>query len=245
MSDQKPPLDDAEFDAYADQYAAGMDNSLKAMLGESADDFIAVKLDWLRHRFPDLYGTGTQTLLDYGCGAGALLSAMVRWGWQTQMTGCDISERMLEQARQRWDVQAGPMPDFTVQQNARTPFEDNSFDVVVISAVLHHIPLDQRDAALSEIHRVLKPTGSVVVFEHNTHNPVTRYVVSRTPIDQNAILLPPRETRTRLVTCGFAPSKTDYIMFAPPRTAGLRKLDRYLGWLPLGAQYATYASKSA
>ncbi|MCC0019204.1 MAG: methyltransferase domain-containing protein [Rhodobiaceae bacterium] len=239
----KPTIERAEFDEYAQAYSAGMDNKLKAMLGESADDFILVKLNWLERRFPELATSQELNLLDYGCGTGALLRAMARRGWLVTKTGCDISEGMLQQGRALWDEACGPMPTFSVQDCVRTEFADNCFDVVIISAVLHHIPLDQRNAALSEILRVLKPGGSVVVFEHNTHNPVTRYVVANTPIDQNAILLPPKETVSRLSQCGFSASATVYIMFAPPKTELLRQLDRFLGWLPLGAQYAVTAAK--
>jgi len=45
--------------------------------------------------------------------------------------------------------------------------------------------------------------GHVVVFEHNPLNPVTRFVVARTPIDPNAILLRAAEVMRGLSGAGF------------------------------------------
>ena len=42
----------AEFNSYAHGYAAGMDHPTKRLLGNSADEFIAVKLRWLLRTFP-------------------------------------------------------------------------------------------------------------------------------------------------------------------------------------------------
>jgi ubiquinone/menaquinone biosynthesis C-methylase UbiE len=45
------------------------------------------------------------------------------------------------------------------------PVEDNSMDLVLMFKSLHHVPLDQMDRALSEIHRVLKPGGLAYISE--------------------------------------------------------------------------------
>jgi hypothetical protein len=83
------------------------------------------------------------------------------------------------------------------------------------------------------------------VFEHNPRNPVVRYVVARTPIDANAILLDAREVWQGLQGAGRFRLATDYLMFMPPGLAFLEPVDRALAWLPLGAQYAVAAHKPA
>ena len=113
----------------------------------------------------------------------------------------------------------------------------------MISAVLHHVPVAERPAVYTELGRVLKPGGRLYVFEHNPRNPLVRYVVARTPIDENAILLDHREVRQGLLDAACYEVKTDYLMFMPPGIAFLRGIDRMLGWLPLGAQYAVSAHK--
>lgn len=236
----------AEFDAHASGYDAGMDNPVKAMLGRDADQFLQVKLDWLLRHMPELAIAGPQfRLLDYGCGTAALMRLMARQGLRPAFAGCDISAGMLEEAARTWPAEAGSAPELGLQDGARTLFPDGRFDLVVISAVLHHVPVEERPAVYAEIHRVLRPGGRVVVFEHNPLNPVTRYVVARTPIDSNAILLRATEAEAGLAAAGFAPPETSYLMFAPPRLPLAGRLESLLGWLPLGAQYATTATRVA
>jgi len=232
-----------EFDAYAQSYSAGMDDPLKAMLGKSAEDFIAVKVDWLGGKFPRLVDTGESRLLDYGCGAGAFLRVLRRRHWRADLAGSDISEGMLETARHTWPGDLGTPPLLTLQDGSLTNYPASSFDVVIISAVLHHVPLTERAGVIAEIRRVLKPGGHIVIFEHNPLNPVTRYVVARTPIDKNAILLGSGEATALLTSQRFATPATEYIMFAPPGMPVLRPIDNLLRWCPLGAQYVTYATR--
>ena len=132
------------------------------------------------------------------------------------------------------------------QDGARTPFADGQFDVVTISAVLHHVPVAERPAVYAELGRVLKPGGRLYVFEHNPRNPLVRYVIARTPIDENAILLDATRgaARTARMSARYD-LDTDYLMFMPPGLAVLRPVDRALAWLPLGAQYVVVARKPA
>ena len=54
---------------------------------------------------------------------------------------------------------------------------------------------------------VLKPGGRLYVFEHNPRNPLVRYVIARTPIDENAILLDAREVQHGLLGAGATSSR--------------------------------------
>ena len=238
----------AEFDRHAAGYDGGLDNPIKRMMGNSPDQFIAVKARWLLRREKALAGGGL-ALLDYGCGAGDLMRVLAgligNKGARTNFTGCDVSTGMLAEAAQRWPHNLGPAPVLEVQDGARTPFADGRFDIATASAVLHHVPPAERKAVYAELGRVLKPGGRLYVFEHNPRNPLVRHVIARTPIDANAILLDADEVRHGLLDTARYEVETDYLMFMPPGITFLRPIDRALAWLPLGAQYAVTARKAA
>jgi SAM-dependent methyltransferase len=239
----RPPVA-AEFDAHAPGYAAGMENPVKAMLGDSAEQFVAVKLRWLLRRRPALSAAGCgMRVLDYGCGAGTMLRLMAANGFRGRLTGCDVSQGMLDEAARRWS--GGPAPVLRLQRGASAPFPGGSFDLVLISAVLHHVALQERPEVYAELCRLIRPGGTIVVFEHNPLNPVTRYVVARTPIDRDAVLLRASEVESGLRAAGARVGRTRYLMFAPPRLRSLERLDDMLGWLPLGAQYVVEATVRA
>ena len=234
----------AEFDRHAQSYDGGLDNPIKRMMGDSADQFIAVKTRWLMRREPGLRKGGL-SVLDYGCGAGDLMRVLAEQGARADFTGCDVSAGMLAEVGKRWPSGLGPVPTLAAQEAAKTPFADRQFDIVTISAVLHHVPVEERHAVYRELGRVLKPGGRIYVFEHNPRNPLVRYVIARTPIDENAILLDAREVRYGLLDTARYELETDYLMFMPPGLRWLRFVDRALAWLPLGAQYAVAARKPA
>jgi len=232
-----------EFDAYAEGYDAGMDQGLKALAGENADAFIAVKVRWLLRRWPDLRTNPALSILDYGCGAGTLSRLLRAAGVSAQLTGTDVSAGMLREAARLWALPSPP-PRLEVQNGAATGLPSDSFDLIAISAVLHHVPLDQRAEVYAELQRLLRPGGRLVVFEHNPWNPVTSFVVARTPIDHDAILLAPPEVTASLRAGGWRDVRARHLMFLPPRLGALARMaDRLFGWLPLGGQYAVTASK--
>ena len=162
------------------------------------------------------------------------------------MTGvqtCALPILLLEVAK-RWPDRLGPPPMLAPQQEAKTPFADGQFDVVLISAVLHHVPPETRAQVYGELGRITKSGGRIYVFEHNPRNPLVRHVIARTPIDRNAVLLDAREVNHGLLATRRYHLETDYLMFMPPALTFLRAVDRALAWLPLGAQYVVAARKA-
>ena len=101
-------------------------------------------------------------VLDLGCGTGRHCFEIVRRG--ANVIGLDLSQPDLSQARDWLAAMeiAGEASgaSLTTRGNAlRLPFADASFDHVVISEVLEHVPADT--AAMREIFRVLRPGGRV------------------------------------------------------------------------------------
>ena len=80
-----------------------------------------------------------------------------------QLTGFDISEAMLEKARKR-AKELGRTVDLRLGDAHAIAFPDATFDTVVSTFSLCSIPDDR--LAISEIKRVLRPGGRVVLAEH-------------------------------------------------------------------------------
>ena len=101
-------------------------------------------------------------ILDVGCATGRLLSQFAQAGCQ-HLHGIDLAPKILEVAEKKLSEYDSSIQLRTADAEDEIPWPDNSFDVVTLTGVLHHFyrPLD----ALSEIHRVLRPNGHLVVIE--------------------------------------------------------------------------------
>jgi SAM-dependent methyltransferase len=92
-------------------------------------------------------------ILDVGCGTGANLLMLSRYG---DAEGVDVSEDALAFCRERGlaDVRQGAGEEL--------PYDDNTFDLVTAFDVVEH--MDDDLAGLSEMYRVLRPGGHVLLF---------------------------------------------------------------------------------
>lgn len=118
-------------------------------------------------------------VLDVGCGTGSLtLAAWRRAGPTGEVHGIDAASEMIEVARSK-ATRAQANIDFQTGLVEQIPFPDASFDVVLSSLMLHHLPDDLKRRGFAEIKRVLKPGGLLfaVDFEPPT-NAVLRLVMS-------------------------------------------------------------------
>lgn len=105
-------------------------------------------------------------LLDLGCGFGRHAYEAVRRG--ADVVACDLALEELAKVREIYGVMevegetpAGVSASVACADATLLPYPDDSFDRVIASEVLEHIPDD--DAALAELSRVLRPGGSIAV----------------------------------------------------------------------------------
>jgi len=104
-------------------------------------------------------------VLDVGTGPGYLaLVASKLVSPDGVAVGIDASPEMIERARMR-AARHGSQADYAVSTAESLPFEDDSFDVVVSRLVFHHLPGDVKMRALSEMARVLRPGGRVLIVD--------------------------------------------------------------------------------
>jgi ubiquinone/menaquinone biosynthesis C-methylase UbiE len=117
--------------------------------------------------------SGNERVLDAGCGLGLALIGCAKKLTTGKAVGIDLwagkdlsnnnpeatrANAAAEGVADRVDVETG---DIT-----RLPFPDASFDAVISMTVIHNIPSrDDRDQALREFVRVLKPGGRIAIFD--------------------------------------------------------------------------------
>jgi ubiquinone/menaquinone biosynthesis C-methylase UbiE len=124
--------------------------------------FDARCVDYARDRFSHIAGTEGwpyPTSLELGCGTGFFTLNLKLAGVLEQGHVTDLSPGMVDVAR-RNARSLGFEVDGRVADAERLPYEDDSFDLVVGHAVLHHIP--DVELAIREVLRVLKPGGRFV-----------------------------------------------------------------------------------
>jgi SAM-dependent methyltransferase len=222
------------FDAYSAEYAALIRDPIREKFAASNRFFFERKLDVIRS-FYRRRGVETRKLswLDIGCGQGDMLR--VSKSYFGSAVGCDPSEGMLQSCGDL-DVRRQPSEDLL-------PFENHTFDFVTAICVYHHIPNDRRAAFTAEALRLVKPHGIFCVIEHNPLNPVTRLIVSRTPVDAGAHLLTAGRTRRLLSAAGANVLETRYFLLLPqPVYRYFGRLEDWLMRVPAAGQYSVFSS---
>ncbi|MCZ0731852.1 class I SAM-dependent methyltransferase [Mycolicibacterium iranicum] len=104
-----------------------------------------------------------EKVIDIGCGTGyfaATLAPIVGSGGF--VVGIDPSAQLIQYADDHTPVNCG----FTVTGAENLPFPDAAFDLAVSSLAFHHIPEELWPQALSEIFRVLRPSGRLFLADY-------------------------------------------------------------------------------
>jgi len=226
----------ARFDELSSSYDDLLRDPLRDRFTGQESMFFHRRKSELIRRFFRRRKTETSALhhLDVGCGKGELLNLLQ--GDFKRSAGCDVSADMMRQITGiETRVQTDPL---------RIPFEDGAFDLVTAVCVYHHVPPVSRPSLTQEIRRVLKPGGIFCMIEHNPRNPVTRLIVSRTPVDADAILLEAEEARTLTAGARLTLSEQTYFLYFPQMLYRyLGRLEGMLATVPLGGQYALFSRR--
>jgi demethylmenaquinone methyltransferase/2-methoxy-6-polyprenyl-1,4-benzoquinol methylase len=101
-------------------------------------------------------------ILDIGCGTGTNLNLY-------QMAGCkvwgiDSSPAMIDIAREK----LGKRAELRIGDASQMPYPDDQFDLVAVMLSLHEMPSQIRSDVMSEIFRVMKDDGRVLLIDYHT-----------------------------------------------------------------------------
>jgi SAM-dependent methyltransferase len=196
-----------------------------------------------------------QRVLEYGCGTGWITTQLAERG--ASVAAFDISPEAVAQTRAALAArnllhrcEADVMP------GERLAYEDNSFDVAIGFAILHHLDIP---LALSQLRRVLKPGGRAYFAEPLASNPLIRAyrrltpqyrTPDETPIDLLSLRGQLRSfsrfehhdqllLATAALGCCYVPGLTDW---APSMQRFLMRVDdNLLKMMPWVGQWAWYS----
>ena len=139
-------MDGKFFKEYSEKHVHFIDLSVPEML----EDLLR-RLNWQNKQY---------SLIDLGCGDGRLLYALYSKGLlknASRIVGVDISKERIERMRKLCPFAEGLISD--VQDLKQIP--DNSFDAVISTQVIEHVPDDSR--MLKDVYRILKPCGYLYI----------------------------------------------------------------------------------
>ncbi len=120
----------------------------------------------LRQRTANLAGIQPgEKVLDVGCGTGTLaIAVQSRVGATGHVAGIDPGTQQIARARYKAARRNLPV-DFQVGVIEQLAFPDATFDVVLSTLMMHHLPASLKRQGLAEIARVLKPGGRLVIAD--------------------------------------------------------------------------------
>ncbi len=223
-----------EFDAFAAQYESALNQGL-GVSGEGPEYFAQKRIEWTANVLTGL--ASVDSVLDFGCGVGIATPLIGEAFNPKSICGFDPSTEAIRRAEVEF---AGQGIQFTA---ASQDIPCNQFDLAYCNGVFHHILPADRDSAFETVYRSLKSGGWFAFWENNPWNPGTRYVMSKIPFDQDAVVISPIQARSLLQNAGFKIKRSDAWFLFPRSLGWLRPLEKLVHRLPLGAQYLVLAQK--
>ena len=104
-------------------------------------------------------------VLDVCAGTGSNSLVIAKNNTKAKITALDLSVDMLKIAEKKFQKENIKNVETKIADARKTGFDDNTFDVILLSLVLHEIDNDLRQAIISEAKRILRHDGRIIVIE--------------------------------------------------------------------------------
>ncbi len=133
---------------------------------DALNHLLSLNIDkvWRRKTAKSVAKSQPKTILDLATGTADLALALANQNPKAHIIGMDISEKMLEIGQKKVKKQdLGKQIELRLGDAAHLPFEDGSFDAVTVAFGVRNF--EDLDKGLSEISRVLTPSGQAVILE--------------------------------------------------------------------------------
>jgi SAM-dependent methyltransferase len=143
---------------------------------DTKNGFFEISAGVQRYRDLIFENCAGKRILEYGCGLGGQAFALAGRG--ASVTGIDISDVAVAQAKRRAAAYSPQQLRFVKADAEALDFPDASFDLVCGSGILHHLDLEK---SLAEVRRVLASGGRGVFYEPVAHNPLLNLYRVLTP----------------------------------------------------------------
>lgn len=170
-------------------------------------NFSKEKIDLIKEIFP----IKNKKILDFGSGRGEFSVALAKLGGI--VIGIDVGEDLIELSKQIAKIN-NVKCDFIVGNIRRLPFEDNVFDFVIGTAILHHLSKQGVVDSLSEAYRVLKPGGRALFIEPIENSKLFNFIQNLFPVGKRPSILNKRKWKDYLESVDDRPLSNNELMSA-------------------------------
>lgn len=220
----------SSFDCYNESYCDELDKNLSIIPFHNDIEYYAdYKVQILQKICPDVH-----SILEFGCGVGRNIRYLQKYFRSSSITGTDISDTCLQEARISYPDVAFLPPN---------EIYTHTYDLILIADVIHHIHPSERLGYFVSLNKLLADNGSIIIFEQNPYNPITRYLVRTCPFDVDASLLTDSEVKKILKCSGYEVLSRSYCFFFPSALKKCNNFEKRIGFLPFGGKYYIHARK--
>ena len=215
-----------DFDYFADNYNNTIIKASEFISKSNFDYFAKYKIKRLKSKIK----FSPKKILDYGCGIGNLIPEIKKNFPKSDIYGYEVSEKSLNVALSRYPY----LKKFDAS---------NQYDLIIFCGVFHHCSEDEQIEIFNTLNIVADNSTTIVVFEHNPKNFITRRIVKNCELDKDAVLIESKALINKFEKQSYKCKKCEFIFFLPPALRIFNFIEYLFKKIPFGCQYFTIYNK--